>query len=214
MNRRSNNGLLPWWQVVLLDILAIGICPLHFFFISSRSAEGRRRFQTEHCKRGSRLRQRSGTTSVSTPLLPKPPVADSAQEPGQTSAPVGDFSAAFEAAGDITGEYDYTSDDNIRIAVDKITGETPTATPLPISWRISGSATFSISRQPLPTIPTGRAIKRSIWIWLKAITLSPYPGDFYGARSSGIVIRNGELYPGHACLKTSACFSPTARWRP
>lgn len=196
MNRHSNNGLLPWWQVVLLDILAIGICLCIFSLFHHVLPKDGGGSKQSIVNVGQGSGSGSGTTSVSTPAPAQTAGAQTAQEPVQTSAPVGDFSAAFEAAGDITGEHDYTySDDNIRIAVDKITGENSDGNPVAYFVADIWIRNIQYFKTAFANDTYGQGYKAEHLDMAQGNNaLVAISGDYYGARSSGIVIRNGELY--------------------
>lgn len=200
------NSQLPWYIVLLFDILALSLALIVFslFHHALPSAGGE---PTKVIDRGQLNPEPNAAPINDEGMLsidPTPTPTPSAALPSATAAPtpvptiqplqIGDFSLTFpaEPTDDEATLHSYQSD-NVRIAV----RETKITKGVKNTYYVADIWVRDISN--LKTAFASGVYGRSIKAYPNDIAkennaILAINGDYYGARSRGVVIRNGEVY--------------------
>ena len=198
----GNKRLLPWWQIVLLDILALGIalCVFSLFHhVLPKKGNGP---ITSIVNVGGETSAAGGTVSAITTGAPSTSgnnagattsaeATATASSGGSSSAgTVGDFTSTFPK-GKITGDHAYAyADDKVRITIDKKSADNVTYFVADIYL-----SNIKYFKTAFANNTYGQGYAQEHLELAKANNaILAISGDYYGARSSGLVIRNGKLY--------------------
>lgn len=177
--QRKLKKLLPWWMIAFLDIFAIGAALCVFaLFHHAMPRYG-----------GGPLKNIVTAEPAATPAsaaTPEPKEIDQTFTP----APVGDFSAVFPDYDTGAGKEQSYQSDNVRIYIDSVQ-ENGAAYYVADIWVKNIALLRTAFAQDLYGQGLNDSVKNMADQNNAILAVS---GDYYGARSKGIVIRNGNLY--------------------
>lgn len=182
MTAQTKKRLLPVWAIVLLDIVALGAALVVFsLFHHVLPSEGGGPVRDILASHSSAPSSSSASTSTGAASVSSSSVAPPA---------IGDFSASFPDYDTGVGKEGSYQSDNVRIAVDRIERDGITYFVADIWIR-----DIRCLRTAFAQGKYGKSITDTIDnIAADNGALLAMTGDYYGARSKGIVIRNGLLY--------------------
>lgn len=174
-NNKNNKKLLPWWQIIILDILALGVslCVFSLFHhVIPYSYDS------------------TPKQLVDIPSNPQPNQTNNDKESKYTPTHAGDFTESFPDYDTGAGKDHSYQSDNIRIAIDGISENGVTYYVADVWVRdISYLKTaLAHDKAGMGIIDTVKNIAKN------NNAIFAVSGDYYGARARGIVIRNGNLY--------------------
>lgn len=184
----TEKKLLPFWCVILLDILALGLALgafSLFYFILPKAGSGPVLHIVDVSQEATPTR--AATEDGSTPG--SIPVSAPA-----SAYPPGDFSATFPKEDTSQGaELSYQTD-NVRIAVRKVQKHEVVYFVADVWVR-----NISYLRTAFAKKQYGQGIHQDfLGIANDNGAIAAISGDYYGARSKGVVIHNGQLYRNSA----------------
>ena len=183
--KKARKGTIRGWKIILRDVILFGVA-LNVFALFHHVLP-----QKMKPVDASRYVSAAAVLPPAQTRSPAPAIAEASATPAPSATPVtGDFSASFPASDTGAGAlYSYQTND-VRIAIHRTQENSVTYFVADVYVRTidvlktafaKGSYGKNIYDEPLNTAQKNAAVL--------AVT-----GDYYSARSLGIVVRNGTLY--------------------